>query len=555
MRPSLFLAITVTVLVVPPARGARHTVQMIARSADERMRIAITREFPTGATAPASIDQDAPQPMGGALEMHLVAQLPVASQEVLATRTGFDLDHDGAREFIVTEDGAFTTSTFQFYESRADDVFDLVHVLTFSGADPTSFYPGDGGDADGDGRSELTLFGRIGNLFYNRLYESPSPGSFPSHLVWQIPDDWWTVGARIADTDGDGVQEIVIAGQTYNYAQRIAIYENTGNDSYGLIYHQNFTAVSTSQSMTLAHDLDGDGHDEILYGGIGSSVARLYMVESTGNNAYQTIWETELESDGHLINVEQIVDAGDLDGDGRREFLAGGLRTGPPWFAVARLFEATADNAFEPVADFIQGPIGIANYTSIAVADVDGDGKREIVLGRTGLKIYRNGGDNEWHEVWSTGAAIRSIGAGDHDQDGKDEVIFQVGDQTGVWEINAADQADFDADSIVDAIDNCVDAANPEQGPAVLGQTVRASAPDTFSWSMPVAVAYVRGPLGSVGTYAYDIFETQPPSLAIVDALPPAPGEGFYYLLKPSCPVGSWQSSLGAEPGRDAALP
>ena len=30
---------------------------------------------------------------------------------------------------------------------------------------------------------------------------------------------------------------------------------------------------------------------------------------------------------------------------------------------------------------------------------------------------------------------------------------------------------------------------------------------------------------------------------------------GRFYLLRPDCPVGSWQTIVGAEPDRDAALP
>lgn len=56
------------------------------------------------------------------------------------------------------------------------------------------------------------------------------------------------------------------------------------------------------------------------------------------------------------------------------------------------------------------------------MADVDGDGKREIAFENTGVKIYKNGGDDAWYEIWSDPANIRSIGAGDHDGDGKDEV-------------------------------------------------------------------------------------------------------------------------------------
>ena len=38
-------------------------------------------------------------------------------------------------------------------------------------------------------------------------------------------------------------------------------------------------------------------------------------------------------------------------------------------------------------------------------------------------------------------------------------------------------------------------------------------------------------------------------------APPPRAGGGLWYLVQPSCSVGSWQSSLGAEPARDVMLP
>jgi len=41
----------------------------------------------------------------------------------------------------------------------------------------------------------------------------------------------------------------------------------------------------------------------------------------------------------------------------------------------------------------------------------------------------------------------------------------------------------------------------------------------------------------------------------LTDSSVPVTGAGFYYLVRPDCGVGSWQTSLGAEPGRDLELP
>jgi hypothetical protein len=52
-----------------------------------------------------------------------------------------------------------------------------------------------------------------------------------------------------------------------------------------------------------------------------------------------------------------------------------------------------------------------------------------------------------------------------------------------------------------------------------------------------------------------DVVESLALTTSLADSTEPESGAGFYYLLRPDCPVGSWQTSVGAEPGRDAALP
>jgi len=115
----------------------------------------------------------------------------------------------------------------------------------------------------------------------------------------------------------------------------------------------------------------------------------------------------------------------------------------------------------------------------------------------------------------------------------------------------------FDGDTVLNACDNCPELANPGQGPVVFGELLLATDVNTFSWTMPTDVEFVRGDLGSVSGYPVSLSGDLLNATSLTDTASPAVGSGFYYLVRPggTCRVGSWQTTPGAEPSRDAILP
>ena len=108
---------------------------------------------------------------------------------------------------------------------------------------------------------------------------------------------------------------------------------------------------------------------------------------------------------------------------------------------------------------------------------------------------------------------------------------------------------DADADGLCGDVDNCPTIHNPSQERIVFPEWIRFVDRVTLAWSTPQAVDWVRGNLASVGAYTINAWGNQNAATALTVA--DVPGQGFYYLVKIPGDCGSWQSSPGAEPGRD----
>jgi len=131
-------------------------------------------------------------------------------------------------------------------------------------------------------------------------------------------------------------------------------------------------------------------------------------------------------------------------------------------------------------------------------------------------------------------------------------VYLQDQDTAGKDELYSA-ELDSDQDTSGNATDNCPFVDNVAQTDLVFGQTVRATDNTTFVWDNASDARYVRGPLASVATLATDASGTLIEAAALIDAQDPAAGAGFFYLFGLDCAARSYQTALGAEPGRDLA--
>jgi len=294
-----------------------------------------------------------------------------------------DVDDDGAIDVVAVGDGALVA-----YGDGAGG---------FGPAQARALDAGRGAariDVDGDGRGEVVVLAAAGLVTLDGVVLADAAARLAGAD---------RVVMRGGDVDGDGAMDVVsVTGKTWAV--------NRGNGDGTLAAPVSGTS-SSLRGIAVA-DTDGDGRSELI--ARRGATAALWRVRWTEKG----FTAAERWLDG--VAAEQVA-VGDVDGDlvpdaalvvgGSLVLVNGRGVAGPPW------------------------PTLLADVGRVAIADVDGDGAREIVVigrtedassSRTRLRVGRRAGDG-WvfgeQEVPVRGA-VDAIEVHDVDGDGLSEVAL-----------------------------------------------------------------------------------------------------------------------------------
>lgn len=169
-----------------------------------------------------------------------------------------------------------------------------------------------------------------------------------------------------------------------------------------------------------AADLGTDGIDELIVGSPIGATPMLQVLRADGSTVWSVAPFTASAANGVAVA------AGDVDGDGIVDIVVASVIDG---VATVRIFgrdgiEKTAQPVTTPL---LLGSAGI----SLAIGDIDGDKKADIILGSgsgvVGRVVALSGTGQELGSFVPFGVAFESgihVAAGDIDGDGKDEVVL-----------------------------------------------------------------------------------------------------------------------------------
>ncbi|WP_264538481.1 beta strand repeat-containing protein [Flavobacterium sp. N1736] len=291
-----------------------------------------------------------------------------------------DLDGDGKPDLVVTNVIGSNISVLLNTSSGAGDISFAAAVILTSAINPLDVKIG---DIDGDGKADLTLVSNNNALLVYRNISSGS-GNINFAPYVSFPSSATGNALVLADIDGDTKVDALVANLTssgtasvFNNISTIGVINFAARVSFPTGPNPNFISVG---------DINKDGKIDFAVSNSTTNTVSVFRNLSSGPGNISFDTKVDLSTNGNA----KAVTIADIDGDGGIDIAA---CTATGFLSVFHNTNSVVGAAasFAAKVDFISSPGDITN--AIAVGDLDGDGKNDVVISNTtssNISVLRN---------------------------------------------------------------------------------------------------------------------------------------------------------------------